>query len=468
MAVRALLALALALALSVANGMKIYMNDLNSLVYEDNPGAGIRGENSHEESSLRTITRFIFESTANEFYRAPKIKNLATKGCVKSFGVLNKEFDGNLNIMNIEDGFSGELTLVMDLEYECTGEEGANEFSFELATYKLRNPDDLDLEDIGDIALDLDDEKRFNERFQSKNNITFTWTKKCSKKAVHTGVNVDIEGEDQAVVNGVPEPEFVYSKDNDGIYTVEKYATSTVIYMSASDGTSFSWGKPKIEATHTDKKDKIKMHSTGPLSAPGYVHSEDQSDPPSLVLFYDECDAESVVVRVTWDIPGFSPVYIEFIKRCGSKVHTGLSIKMSSPTGVRDVVVNGKVLDEFVTGKFLLSSSVQGTTFWVSTASAPVTISRVVVFQSPTTFRSSLVGAITPNSAYTISDTSSVALNFDCSVQGTSKTTVTFILDGYDQLDVSFSKQCSPKNAKLKSKQSSPKGSIYGTSWLVL
>lgn len=458
--------LVLALSLNLASGLKIYMNDLDSLIYDSKDIVDIREDIKYEETNLRAITRFIFVSEPNEFYGAPKINNSDNK-FVKSFKIINTEFSGNLDPLYISEAISGPLTLVMDVEYVCTDADGSDTFTFNLETFEFIDAENVD-DEFDDIIMALDNKDLMKQLFKSSSNINFKWTKECSKRFTHTGVNIIVEDDEFALTNGIPETPFVYNTQNEDIYIVEKYSTTTLISIQASEGTSFAWNAPKIETPYASKTDKIKLHASGALSVPGYLHSEDQGDSPSLVLFYDECDVESAVIRLTWDIPGYNHVYIEFIKRCGSKVHKDLSIKMSSPSGVFDAVTNGKVQEKFAKGKFFLSSSTQETTFKISTTSAPVTVSRVLVSQSPTTFRSSLTGSVNANSGATITDNGSVTLKFDCSVQGTSKTTVTFVLDGYEQLDVSFAKQCSPKNAKLKSNRKSVGGSIYGTSWLVL
>lgn len=459
---------ALALGLGAANGLKVYMNDFNNLVYKDNHELEAREESMYVESPFRTISRFIFVSAPNELYGVPVIKK-ETKGYVKDFKIASKDFAGNADPMNIGDAFFDEMTLVMDVEYSCKGYEGSDNFTFELETFEYPGIEKLDQDTIDDIISDVSLNGINRTIFKNKSNISFKWAKKCpAKDTTHTGVNIVVEDSENALVDGIPETPFVYDDDNEDVYIVEKYSSSTYISMFASDGTSFAWGKPKIETPFLEKNDKVKLFASGTLSVPGYTHSEDQGDAPNLVIYYDECDAESVVVRITWDIVGHKPVYIEFVKRCGSKVHNGLNIKMSSPSGLFDAVVNGVVQKNFLDGKFFLSSSTMGTTFWVSTKSAPVTISRVIVSQSPSIFKSSKVGAIGTDGAYTLTDEGSMTVNFDCNIQGTAKTTVTFVLDGYDQVDVSFTKQCSPKVAKLKSNTISSSNSIYGTSWLAL
>ena len=461
------------------------MNDPDVQIYKSPDASGKANpapdqpKQVQEEPVMMAVTRFIFKSSPGEFYRTPNITLVNASDSVAKASIVSSDvsgfddtpgFTGNLNTLNLENGFTEDMTLVMDVGYICSGTEGSTTFSFSLdvLSYNSTTPQEEAIYLISDRLDSVSAQGTIKQYFAKKETVTFQWKKKCGPQGtLHTGVNAVFEDANTIIENGAVASEFSYSESHESTYTVRGDDDSSVVSMFATLGTSFAWGTPKVGVLELAKDEKVSVRLGGALAREGYVHSEEQGDLPNLVISYDECKAERAVIRLTWDIIGFNPVSFDFIKRCGSKVHSGLAIKMNSVSGVYDVVSGGAALGDFASGKFLVSSTAQTVTFWVSTLGEPVTVSRVFVSQTPTTFHSSLAGPMSTKESHTITDTSSVDLIFDCSIQGTSKVTVTFALDDYDPVDVMFTKQCTPKVAKLKAKQSVDNSSS-GTSWLAM
>jgi hypothetical protein len=403
------------------------------------------------DSEFSAAARFQVTTDEHEFYGPPELVCAPPVPACAHIEVVEGGVgqQGNVDPDLVAQFFEGGSALELVVAYDCADEAAATEATLNVTFTMLQAPYNT-LAEMERLQADVDAGEPFPAFRPVGRTVTFSWRRRCpAPGTVHRGFSATLGEERQdaataagAVVvvgAGLVAPAFAVANPT---HVVPAEATSTEFRIGATVG-SFAWEKPVVVSSSAS----VAVKATGTAAAPGATYSGADVDDATLVLLYERCDAPArAVITVRWTLPPYRAVEFAFAKECGGGDAPGFTVAVQTPQGTQLAVNNGRTAPDWTTASTVFGAGTDTAMMWLSAASKPVIVLRVTLSQNPSVlFRSALTGELAniPQGGFTLRDKESpLLLGFKCEKAGQTRVTVSFQVEKYRAVDVSFVKQC--------------------------